>query len=135
AVARAHQILERGFEALTHFPPIELDAPDDPDVSVIIPVHNKFNVTYYCLAALIVAVNKASFEVIIVDDGSSDETADIAHIAAGVRVVRRESPEGFVSACNQGAAAAKGKYLVLLNNDTEPTAGWLDELLAVFSTF
>jgi GT2 family glycosyltransferase/glycosyltransferase involved in cell wall biosynthesis len=135
AVARAHQILERGFDGLAHFAPIALNAPSAPDVSVIIPVHNKFNVTYYCLCALIVAANKASFEVIIADDGSTDNTLDIGRIAAGVRVVRNEKPEGFVAACNMGAAAAKGKYLVFLNNDTEPTVGWLDELLTVFRTF
>ena len=53
-----------------------LDIPTQrkPKVSIIIPAHNKVRVTYYCLCSILVAYNKTSFEVIVVDDGSTDDT-------------------------------------------------------------
>jgi len=134
-VLAAHQVLERGFDNLVRYPKISLDSPKKPEISVIIPVHNKLNVTFYCLCALVLAANKASFEVIIVDDGSTDGTRDLASMVEGIRIIRNDTSEGFVSACNRGADAAKGQFLVFLNNDTEPTVGWLDELVAVYNSF
>lgn len=130
-----HRVLEIGFERVNKFPPLHFPKVEHPKVSVIVPAHNKFNVTYFCLAALLFAANKASFEVVVVDDGSEDETLDLPTIAPNVTVARNEVAQGFVRACNLGAAHAKGEYLVLLNNDTEPTVGWLDELLATFDNF
>lgn len=131
----AHQVLEVGFERNRDFRPLRFPEVPDPTVTVVVPVHNKFSVTYHCLAALLLAGNDVSFEVVVVDDGSSDETLQLAEIAAGVRIVRHEEAQGFVGACNDGAAVARGEYVVLLNNDTEPTVGWLDELVAGFSRF
>lgn len=132
---RFHRVLEGGFEQLQSFAPIEFPETAFPVVSVIVPVHDKFNVTYYCLCALLFATNDVSFEVIVVDDGSTDTTLDIADIVSNVVVVRHEVAQGFVRACNAGAARARGRYVVLLNNDTEVTSGWLDELVAGFSRF
>lgn len=107
----------------------------NPMVSVVIPAHNKVNVTYACLSALLLAHNKASFEVILVDDASTDETSTIEKLVSGLKVVRNIEPQRFIRACNAGAAVARGTYVALLNNDTEPTAGWLDELIAAFGRF
>jgi len=134
--ADLHDILLEGFERPRRaFRPLPFPAVADPDVSVVIPVHNKFDVTYVCLAALLFAATRASFEVIVVDDGSSDTTTRLPEIAPGIVYLRNEKPQGFVGACNAGAARARGRHIVFLNNDTEPTAHWLDELLFVFRTF
>ena len=130
-----HAILEAGFDGLRDFQPLSFPEVSDPKVSVVIPVHNKFNVTYHCLAALLLAANDASFEVVVVDDGSSDETLRIGEVISNVVVCRHETAKGFVGACNRGVEEARGEYVVLLNNDTEPTAGWLDELLGAFDRF
>lgn len=135
SLGRLHQVLEGGFDALKEFLPLVFPSVDEPLVSIVVPVHDKFNVTYYCLCALLFASNDASFEVIVVDDGSSDETLEIAEIVSNITVVRHETARGFVGACNAGAARARGRFVVLLNNDTEPTEGWLDELLAAFDRF
>ena len=126
--------LEAGHEYVKLRP---LAFPDvaNPMVSIVIPAHNKVNVTYACLSALLLAHNNASFEVILVDDASTDETTNIEDFVAGIKVVRNDEPQRFIRACNAGAAVARGKYVVLLNNDTEPTVGWLDELIAAFGRF
>jgi GT2 family glycosyltransferase len=134
-LTRVHAILETGFEGLRDFQPLSFPEVSEPKVSVVIPVHNKFNVTYHCLAALLLAGNDASFEVVVVDDGSSDETLRIGEIISNVIVCRNETALGFVGACNRGVGEARGEYVVLLNNDTEPTVGWLDELLGAFDRF
>ncbi|MBK6863100.1 MAG: glycosyltransferase [Ideonella sp.] len=116
-------------------PPLAFPTQDAPDVSIVIPVHNKFAVTYHCLASLLLAPNRASFEVIVIDDGSSDETIEIEERVSGIRVARHEAAQGFVRACNAGAKLANGRYIAMLNNDTEVTPGWLDELVHVFEHF
>ena len=131
-----HDILLEGFDRpRRQFRPLPFPKVAKPDVSIVIPVHNKFDVTYVCLAALLFAASKATFEVIVVDDGSTDTTTRLAEIAPGVVVVRNETALGFVGACNAGAAKARGRYIYFLNNDTEPTAHFLDELLFTFESF
>ncbi|WP_417457989.1 glycosyltransferase [Kordiimonas sp.] len=134
-VAWCHDAIARGFEKNREFRPLKFPVHARPMASVIIPAHNKFAVTYNCLAALLFAFSKASFEVVLVDDGSTDATADIEGLVSGIRVVRHEAAKGFVHACNAGAAVASGAHLVFLNNDTEVTYGWLDELLFAFEHF
>ena len=113
--------------------PLYFEASDEPEVSVIIPVHNKFAYTYDCLRSIQEALPTRSFEIIIVDDCSDDETVLSALVFAGaVRIVRNATNLGFVRTCNAGAAIAKGKYLFFLNNDTLVKDGWLDELVETF---
>ncbi len=126
-----HGFLKSGKEHRTP-QPLEFLEIQNPEVSIVIPVHNKFDVTYNCLASLILSPNQASFEIIIVDDGSEDKTLDIQELIAGVTVLRNEVAQGFVRSCNRGGLAARGRYIVLLNNDTEVGVRWLDELLLVF---
>lgn len=133
-ISKAVDMLEAGY---ANIKPTKLTFPKEksPTVSVVIPAHNKASVTYACLAALQLAWNKASFEVILVDDASTDETTEIEQMVSGITVVRHEETQRFIRACNSGAAKARGEYVVLLNNDTEPTSGWLDELIDAFERF
>ncbi|HEX4160461.1 MAG TPA: glycosyltransferase [Rhizomicrobium sp.] len=132
---RLYGEIQQGFRKRPSYPKISFARPDKPTVSVIIPVHNKFEVTYYCLCSLLFAFNDTSFEVIVVDDGSSDETTKILEFVEGIELLRREMAQGFVQACNDGVGCARGEFVTLLNNDTEVTARWLDELVAVFRHF
>jgi GT2 family glycosyltransferase/glycosyltransferase involved in cell wall biosynthesis len=131
-----HATLVRGAQATDRdFAPLRFPHVSKPKVSIVIPVHNKFEVTYVCLASLLLASNRASFEVIVVDDGSIDESEQIPELIEGITYLRNDEAKGFVLACNRGGAAARGEYIVMLNNDTEVTTGWLDELLWPFDHF
>lgn len=130
-----HDNLLRGPAKRARYIPLAFVQHEQPRVSVVVPVHNKFEMTYFCLSALLVAWNGTNFEVIIVDDGSDDETGEIENIVSGIVLVRNNKAQGFVRACNRGAESARGEYIVFLNNDTEPTSRWLDELLYAFERF
>ena len=133
SIGKAINALDEGLQAIKiseiFFPTLV-----SPRVSVIIPAHNNALVTFHCLCALLIAANQTSFEVIVVDDGSTDATVDLHTFVKGVTFIRNDVPQRFIRACNGGVQAARGEYIVLLNNDTEPTVGWLDALLKALET-
>ena len=100
-----------------------------PMASLIIPVHNHWFTTLNCLTALQRNSDSTPYEVILVDDASSDLTVEAALNIRGITVIKVEKNIGYLRATNLGASYAAGKYLVLLNNDTEPVTGWLDSLV------
>lgn len=130
SIELAYQVLQESWEQRTEFRKLKLDKVEEPDVTIIIPVHNKFELTYHCVASLILAYNKASFDVIIIDDVSTDETINIHSYVDNIEVIKNQKNLGFLRNCNLAAERAKGDYIVMLNNDTEVTSGWLDELIA-----
>lgn len=101
----------------------------EPEVSIILPVHNNWLLTAECLRSLATDASAVRYEVIAVDDASSDETRELLPMVSGVGVVRLDDNVGFVGAVNAGLAAAKGRFIVLLNNDTVVTPGWLEALV------
>jgi GT2 family glycosyltransferase len=98
------------------------------DTSVIVPVHNRAPLTKRCLDAVLADL-PGTCEVVVVDDGSTDATAALLDgYGCAIQRRAREDNGGFARACNEGAAAARGRSLVFLNNDTEPRTGWLRAL-------
>ena len=101
---------------------------DAPFLSVVVPTFNGL----HHMAGLLGALERqtfADYEVIVVDDASADATAQwVAENHTWVRLIVNRRNLGFAASCNTGAAAARGRYLVLLNNDTEPELTWLAEL-------
>lgn len=112
---------------------IELPTWPQPQVSIVIPVYNKIAYTLACLASLAQHAASATFEVIVVDDCSSDDTAERLADVDGLTLVRNAQNLGFVGSCNAGAAAARGEFVLFLNNDTVVTPGWLEALLRCFA--
>ncbi len=110
-------------------PPPPSSSPP-PAVSIVIPAHNQWAYTVRCLVAVLDHSRDVAHEVIVVDNGSTDDTAGALARVAGIRVQRNSTNLGFARACNQGAALARGERIVFLNNDTEPRRGWLSVLLA-----
>jgi GT2 family glycosyltransferase len=129
-IAMVHTLLVEGADNRKEFPPFNLPAVKKPQVTIIVPAYNKFAMTYHCIASIALAYNTVSYEVILADDCSSDETAKAETIIGNLVVSRNKENLRFLRSCNAASKKAKGDYIVFLNNDTEVTSYWLDELVA-----
>src|SRR5262249_25546869 len=108
------------------------DAPESPDVSIVIATFNGLIFTRICLESLLAARFAATFEVVVIDNGSTDGTgaylADIERLDASVRAFHNGTHAGFAAAANTAASCARGGIIAFLNNDTIVPDGALDGL-------
>ena len=101
-------------------------------ISIIIPAYNAAETLPDCLAGLKAqTLGPADYEIIIVDDGSTDQTAQLAH-QAGVRVVSQANG-GAAAARNYGAQIAQGELLLFTDADCIPTPNWAAAMSAPFT--
>jgi O-antigen biosynthesis protein len=114
--------------------PVSLVIPfsTDPVVSVIIPTYGQTSFTLRCLASIVNHAPGLPIEVIVVDDAWGGADAACLTQVRGIRLIRNEANLGFLHSCNKAATAAKGRYLLFLNNDTQVLDGWLEPMLALF---
>jgi GT2 family glycosyltransferase/glycosyltransferase involved in cell wall biosynthesis/SAM-dependent methyltransferase len=108
---------------------IELPEHESPEVSLIIPLHSHAELTRACLRSIREHTRRVRYEVILVDDTADADTKRLLGLVRGAKILRNEQNLGYLRSMNRGAAAARGKWLVLFNNDTEVTAGWLTAML------
>lgn len=102
------------------------------NASVIVLAWNGIEYLDACLNAVL-AQDYANFEVIVVDNGSTDGSADlVAEHFSQIQLIRNERNLGFAAGNNVGLRAATGDVLVLLNQDTEVRPGWLAALVDAF---
>lgn len=102
-------------------------------VSVIMPTKDNLPLTKKCIESLWRTTTHPNFELIVVDNASSDGTQDyLSELAANdsrLRVIPNADNRGFAAAINQGLETSIGDFVVLLNNDVELTPGWLAKML------
>ena len=103
-----------------------------PEISVVIPVYGECAMTLACLKSVAETHGQRSFEVIVVDDESPDDSGDILPRVPGLRYLRNHQNGGFIYSCNRGAAAARGRYILILNNDTLVAPDALDAMASTF---
>lgn len=107
---------------------------EGPLVSIVIPCYNQIHYTYACLQSILEYTKDVTYEVIIADDVSTDATAEISRFVDGLVICRNQTNQGFLRNCNQAAKAARGKYIMFLNNDTKVTEGWLSSLVKLIES-
>jgi GT2 family glycosyltransferase len=105
-----------------------------PRVSIVIVTHNGLSYTRLCIASLEHSTDWPNVEILVVDNGSTDGSRQwlLEQAAARgeeFRVISFAENRGFAPAANAGAAASRGEFLCLLNNDTVVTRGWLSALV------
>jgi GT2 family glycosyltransferase len=114
--------------------PFELPLFHQPKVSIIIPAYNGWKINYQCIRSILENTSGVSYEVIIADDNSTDETKDIGTVIKNSIHIRSEINKGFLQNCNHAATFAKGEYIHFLNNDTTVRPGWLSSLVELMET-
>jgi pentatricopeptide repeat protein len=97
--------------------------------SIILVTHNQLDYTQLCLDSIRYRTAEP-YELIVVDNASSDGTLDYLLGQERIRLISNSENRGFPAAANQGILAAKGDAILLLNNDTVVTTGWLRRLRA-----
>jgi len=102
------------------------------DASIIIPVRNGSAVISDCLNALLKQDFQGSYEIIVIDDGSTDNTCEIVKGFEGIKLIKQK-PLGPAAARNNGAKKAKGNIIVFTDADCLPEKNWLKEMLSPFS--
>ncbi len=102
--------------------------PDYGLTSIIIVTHNQLAYTRQCVESIYRCTDEP-FELVFVDNGSTDGTPEYLRSLAEAKVVANGENRGFPAAVNQGIREAAGNQVLLLNNDCLATTGWLARLL------
>lgn len=111
------------------------------ETSIIISVSSLWSLTRACLLSLNNSLKGKSFEIILLDNASTDETRELCRQMGELvfhekfKYYRFENRQNFSSSYNYGARIAHGKYLIFLDNYAEALPGWYDELLNDFKKF
>lgn len=109
---------------------------EEIEISIIIPVFNAVAYTKDCIDRVYKIGSNHTYEVIVVDNASGDNTQaemekEILERSNFLYYRMRENL-GFAGGVNFGIQSARGHYVVILNNDTLPSAGWLDDMVNAF---
>lgn len=105
---------------------------NDPEISIVVPVFDHVRLTIECLMSVARCTTDISYEVVVFDNGSTDDTQKVLSAIPNLVYLRSGENLGFGPACNQGARVARGRYVVFLNNDVQVTPNWLSRLAGTF---
>jgi GT2 family glycosyltransferase/ubiquinone/menaquinone biosynthesis C-methylase UbiE len=97
---------------------LEIPQFEKPEISIILVLFNRAELTLQCLSSIL-TFNRIPFEVIIVDNNSTDKTKPLLSRINGAQIIENTENLHFLLACNQAAKQARGDYILLLNNDTK----------------
>lgn len=104
----------------------------NPLVSIVIPTYNKLEVLISCLRTVL-QFTDVPYQLIVVNDASTDGTAECLEQLENVTVVHNEQNLDFLRSANIGVDHAQGKYILFLNNDVSVRANWLQPLIDTFT--
>ncbi|MBE3574455.1 MAG: glycosyltransferase [Firmicutes bacterium] len=127
-----HAFRQALFDLRAASPPATRDPVEGRLTSIVIPCWNQVDLTRQCIESIFRGTAEP-FELVLIDNGSTDGTAQyLAQLSAqrrNVSVITNPVNTGYGYACNEGMAAAKGEFIVLMNNDVVVPPGWLGRLL------
>ena len=96
------------------------------------PVYNNIKLTIECLTSILSNTKRISYEIIVIDNGSTDRTREVLLKVRNIKYLRNRENLEFVLSCNRAAEEARGEFLLFLNNDVQVTEDWLYPLVATF---
>lgn len=100
------------------------------EVSIVLVTYNCADWLGRCVGALPAALRGRTAQIVVVDNASHDDSAALAARYEHVLLIRNDENVGFATAVNQGVDASSARWVLLLNPDTEPSAGSIDSLMS-----
>lgn len=100
-------------------------------IDIIVITHNSVNVIDDCLASIFEHTPYPK-NVIVVDNGSTDQTCPYLNTRSDIILIASKKNDGYAKAINKGISSGDGEFIIVLNDDTQVTAGWLEPLLDCF---
>jgi GT2 family glycosyltransferase/SAM-dependent methyltransferase/glycosyltransferase involved in cell wall biosynthesis len=129
ASARRLAVVPTSAGASAADPAIEFPRFSAPEVSIVIPVFRQAELTRRCLRSILEHTSLVPYEVILVDDAADQENRALLASVQRANLIVNPENLGYLRSVNRGAAEARGRWLVLANNDIEVQPGWLAELV------
>ena len=127
-------VIELPAGPVDHIVPLAMmTAPEHPVISIVIPVYGQHETTFACLKSIAAHPPRQPYEIVVMDDCSPEPAALALAPVTGLRILRNERNLGFIGNVNAGVQAARGDWLVILNNDTVVRPGALDALIDTFT--
>jgi GT2 family glycosyltransferase/SAM-dependent methyltransferase len=108
---------------------IQMPEHERPLVSLVVPLHAHAELTRACLHSIRNHTQRVRYEVIVVEDAADAATRRLLEGVRGAKILHNDENIGYLRSMNRGASVARGDWLVLFNNDTEVTSGWLEAML------
>lgn len=118
----------------THFAPLDFKAEANPAVTIIITVMDYPDDIYNCLRSILEHTQNVKYEILVIGNTTLNKTHGVLKTTPNITYLEQTENASFSKACNQAAAVARGKYICLLNHDTQVTQDWLLNLLIPFQT-
>jgi GT2 family glycosyltransferase/glycosyltransferase involved in cell wall biosynthesis len=109
--------------------PIDFPEASAPHVSIVIPLYSRADLTEAALRSILNQTEQGAYELILVDDSEDAPMKALLERVGGARVIVNDSNLGYLRSVKRGAGAARGRWLVLCNNDIEVQPGWLAALV------
>jgi GT2 family glycosyltransferase len=100
-----------------------------PKVSIVLAAFNALEYSKISLESIL-DHTPISYELVLIDNGSSDGTKEFFETIPGARIIQNEKNLGFARGYNQGIKASSGKYIILINNDCIVSKNWLSNMLS-----
>ncbi|MGJ7033664.1 glycosyltransferase [Niabella hirudinis] len=107
---------------------------DSPIVTIVIVAHNQWKFTYACLKSILENTGNVAYSIIVVDDGSSDETVSGLQQCKNITLIRNDRRIGSLCSRNRAAAAIVSDYICFLGNNVVVQHRWLHQMIDVFAT-
>jgi GT2 family glycosyltransferase/ubiquinone/menaquinone biosynthesis C-methylase UbiE len=111
--------------------PLAFPVYNNPEVSIIIPAYNNWEFTRNCLISIYQHTEDVTYEIIVGDNVSTDETVNLEKYFTNLLYLRNPENLGYIRNINNAASHAKGKYILTLNNDTTVTPNWLRSMIDI----
>lgn len=133
-ITNTNEPMELDIKEITNYENLVFTKFEKPKVSIVIPVYNQWHYTYACLKSILNHTSNVTYEIILADDMSNDDTVNVRDYVQNIKVVRDGENRGFLLNCNNAAQYAEGEYIYFLNNDTQVQESWLDVLLELIES-